>query len=235
MRALLVLFLKGNNLQAAGGKALAEGLKGNQVITELNIASNMLHWTTGIGPDMSGVIALADVIPDMRAILSVNLLQNSIGTDVTTDQAEALASILKEHPTLKSLCGNRGDETELNMSGKKMGAGGATMLATEIVGNGAMTKLDISSNDIRAEGGKALAAGLKGNQMITELNISNNDLGKNAEYDDDTSGVIAIADAIPDMGALIKFDISSNAIGAEQEGDLQRICVASGIELAIDN
>jgi hypothetical protein len=29
--------------------------------------------------------------------------------------------------------------------------------------------------------------------------------------------------------ALIKLDISSNAIGAEQEGGLQRIYVASGI------
>jgi hypothetical protein len=35
-----------------------------------------------------------------------------------------------------------------------------------------------------------------------------------------------------DMGALIKLDISSNNIGGEQEGELQRICVASGIELA---
>jgi hypothetical protein len=34
------------------------------------------------------------------------------------------------------------------------------------------------------------------------------------------------------MGALIKLDISSNRIGAEQEQDLQRICVAGGIELA---
>ena len=66
--------------------------------------------------------------------------------------------------------------------------------------NRAMTKFDISSNDIRAEGGKALAAGLKGNQMITELNISSNGLGQIAPYQDDTSGVIAIADAIKDMG-----------------------------------
>jgi hypothetical protein len=35
-----------------------------------------------------------------------------------------------------------------------------------------------------------------------------------------------------DNGALIKLDVSSNDIGAEQEGDLQRICVAGGIELA---
>jgi hypothetical protein len=34
------------------------------------------------------------------------------------------------------------------------------------------------------------------------------------------------------MGALIKLDIGSNHIGAEQERDLQRICVAGGIELA---
>jgi hypothetical protein len=31
---------------------------------------------------------------------------------------------------------------------------------------------------------------------------------------------------------LIKLDISGNDIGAEQEGDLQRICTASGIDLA---
>jgi hypothetical protein len=38
----------------------------------------------------------------------VNLLKNKI--NVT--QAENLVRILKEHPTLKSLCGNKGDETE---------------------------------------------------------------------------------------------------------------------------
>jgi hypothetical protein len=47
-----------------------------------------------------------------------------------------------------------------------------------------------------------------------------------------TPGITALANAIPDMGALIKLDISGNDIGGEQEGELQRICVASGIELA---
>jgi hypothetical protein len=35
------------------------------------------------------------------------------------------------------------------------------------------------------------------------------------------------------MRALIKLDISNNYIGAEQKGGLQRICVASGIDLAM--
>jgi hypothetical protein len=36
-----------------------------------------------------------------------------------------------------------------------------------------------------------------------------------------------------DNRALITLDISSNRIGAEQKGGLQRICVASGIDLAM--
>jgi hypothetical protein len=85
----------------------------------------------------AGIIAIAGAIPDMRAILSVNLLKNSIGVDQATD----LMIILKEHPTLKSLCGNKGNETELDMSGKTDGAGDAIMLAAEIVDNGALSKL----------------------------------------------------------------------------------------------
>jgi hypothetical protein len=139
MRALLVLSLKSNKLQAAGGKALAEGLKGNKVITELNIADNNL---ANNGDDMSGVIALADVIPDIGAISSANLLLNNIGVD----QAEELVSILKEHPTLKSLCGITGNETELGMSGKMHGAGDAIMLVPDIIDNGAMTSLNLSNN-----------------------------------------------------------------------------------------
>jgi hypothetical protein len=46
----------------------------------------------------------------MRAISSVNLLNN----DIPMEQAKALASILEEHLTLKSLCGNSGDESKLD-------------------------------------------------------------------------------------------------------------------------
>jgi hypothetical protein len=63
-----------------------------------------------------------------------------------TDQAKALVSILKEHPTLKSLCGNRGNETELNMSGKMKGAADAIMFVPEIIDNGAMSKFTFSGD-----------------------------------------------------------------------------------------
>jgi Ran GTPase-activating protein (RanGAP) involved in mRNA processing and transport len=380
MGALLVLSLKNNNLQAAGGKALAEGLKGNQVITELNVANNDLGFTSGVGPDMSGVIAhqqmmqkvgcnklmplLADItlteldisgigfgsdgavavakyISDNGAISSVNLLKNRIGSDqaaalatilkehatlkslcgntgdeteldmngkdmdagdvtmlaaevvgnravssvnllknkIGSDQAEALISMLKEHPTLKSLCGNRGDETELDMNGKMDGAGDAIMFAAEVIDNGAMpglnlagnnigqlvmsdgwqfyedadeywkevegeelvekqlpvgeqlaigspvgaiaianaikdmramTSLDVSNNRLYAEGTKLLAEALRGNQLMAELNLSSNEMTVGG-----MSGVVALADAIPDMGAMTSLNLSRNRLGAE--------------------
>ena len=46
-------------------------------------------------------------------------------------------------------------------------------------------------------------------------------------------GVVALANAIPDMGALTKIDLSRNNIPSDQEGGLQRICEAGGTELAI--
>jgi hypothetical protein len=72
----------------------------------------------------------------------VNLLKNKIGVD----QAKALASIFKEHTTLKSLCGNSGEETELDMSGKAMDAEDAIMLVPEIVDNGALSKFTFSGD-----------------------------------------------------------------------------------------
>jgi hypothetical protein len=97
MGALLVLSLKSNNLRAHGGKALAAGLKGNQVITELNIADNNL---TNYGEDMSGFIALADVIPDMRALSSLNLSKNAL---LTKEAGKVLGDMLKGNSILKEL------------------------------------------------------------------------------------------------------------------------------------
>jgi hypothetical protein len=73
------------------------------------------------------------------------------------EQAKALANILTEHPTLKSLCGNSGEEIELDIRGKNIGVKGAVMLAPEITGNGALTSLKLASNLLKAEGAKIVA------------------------------------------------------------------------------
>jgi hypothetical protein len=108
-----------------GPHAIAEALKSNvRDITYMHITSS-------------------NICRDKGAILSVNLLKNNIGVD----QAESLVSMLKEHPTLKSLCGNKGNETELDMIGKIGGADDIIMLVAEIVGNGAISKFVFSGDD----------------------------------------------------------------------------------------
>jgi hypothetical protein len=76
MRALTKFDISSNKLW--GAKALAEGLKGNQVITELNM----------VGIDTSGVITLADVIPDMGALTTLMFGDNQPVT-MTTEMTEA--------------------------------------------------------------------------------------------------------------------------------------------------
>jgi hypothetical protein len=229
--------LSGLDMDADDAIILASELPDKGAMTSLNISNNNIGkpdelpegWSYGLkkgytsiyeykhadgrkqddppaGSKSSGLTALADAIKDMGVILSVNLLKNSIGVD----QAKDLVIILKEHPTLKSLCGNKGNETELDMSRKMGGTEDAIMLAAEVVDNGALTKFDISKNEIRAEAGKALAAGLKGNQVITELIIVDNQLVRDADFAIDMSGIIALADVIPDMGALSTFTFSGD-------------------------
>jgi hypothetical protein len=109
----------------------------------------------------------------MGALLSVNLLKNAIGID----QAQALASILKEHPTLKSLCGNKGNETELDMSGKMRGAADAVMLSPEIIDNGALSKLIFNGGVCDRYGSWTEGGEVTLESSMTEANFSNKKLG----------------------------------------------------------
>jgi Ran GTPase-activating protein (RanGAP) involved in mRNA processing and transport len=144
--------------------------------------------------------------------VSVNILYNDIGNE----QAQNLATILKKHATLKSLCGNKGDESELNLvgsRGKQMGADGAIMLAPEIVANGALEKLLMADNGIATkEAGEALGQALASNTVLKELDVSNN---ARYTFNDGPAFATALADGVRANGALVKFDISNNKLCAK--------------------
>jgi hypothetical protein len=164
MRALLLLNLSRNNLWVEGTKLLAEALKGNQMMTELDLSSNAATYDGNKNGEMSGIIALADTIKDMGALSATNVMGNRIGKE----QLAKLQEIMRSKPNLVSLCGIGDHATEADLCGLGMDADDAAILASEL----------------------------------------------------------------PDKEALAKLDISSNNIAAAQGGDLQRICTASGIELA---
>jgi hypothetical protein len=259
-----------NILCAEGGKCLATALKGNHVMKELDISCNYLAEDSNEVPCMSGVVAIANAIPDIGALskltfsggiqgvygweegdavtlesgmteanfsnkklgvpgamiisawfssgkdngtlLSVNLLKNF----VSIVQAQALACMLKEHPTLKSLCGNSGNETELDMSGKMCGAGDAILLASEIAGNGALLLLSLKSNGLlNKESGEVVAGALNVNSILTELDISTNYDEYNSNSQDGAGFAQELAVGLASSGAMTKFDISNCSLGAE--------------------
>jgi hypothetical protein len=151
MRALTSLNMSANGLKGAEvGKALGDAIAAT-VLKELDISGGQYDRQKC---DIEFVQAFSVGLRDNGTLSSVNLLQNKI----SIDQAKALASMLKEHPTLKSLCGNKGDETELDMSGKMHGTCDAIMLVAEIVGNGAITSLNLASNGLGVEGAEIIAA-----------------------------------------------------------------------------
>jgi hypothetical protein len=122
---------------------------------------------------------------------------------------------MRSKDSLTTLCGLSGNETELDFSKQNLGAGDAVLIANDICDNRALVKLLMASNNIRAEGGKALAEALKETQVMKELDVAGNYLSCRASNGTgDMSGVIAIANTIPTMGALLSLNLSSNDIGA---------------------
>ena len=168
--------------------------------------------------------------------MSANLLNNDIGAE----QARNLAIILKGHATLKSLCGNKGNEAELDMSGKKMGAGGAMMLAPEIVANGALTSVNILSNYIGADQAIKLIAimaskpnlttlcGFSGDE--TELDLSNKNLSAGC--------AVLVANEVKNNGALETITsgdeeaVTMNADMAEADFNGKRLGTSGAMILA---
>jgi Ran GTPase-activating protein (RanGAP) involved in mRNA processing and transport len=156
-----------------------------------------------------GPAAIANAIKDNGAMTSINVESNSI----PAEKKEGIYQVVRMNKLNIALSDK--SLTELNVSGIGFGVEGVKAVAQYISDNGAMTKIDISLNDIRAEAGKALVEGLRGNQLIKQLNFSGNNLGYNSNGDTDTSGIIAIADVIPGMAALSKFNVSGNDIRSD--------------------
>jgi hypothetical protein len=123
--------------------------------------------------------------------------------------------VLKEHPTLKSLCGNKGNETELDMSGKMNSPEDAIMLAAEIVDNGVLTSLDISNNDLGELVLPEEWTKGHGAYYPYDVEYTHADGRKQMENPGIPEGIIAIADAIRDMRALTKLDASDNSMFGE--------------------
>jgi hypothetical protein len=145
--ALMKFDVSNNELRADGGNALAAGLKGNQVITELSIASNWLSYNSRGDVDISGVNAIADVISDMGSLSSLHVGCNCI----PEKEMRKIMAIAASKESMKILCEVPFKDktiTALDVSGKKLGVEGALVVAEYLNGNETMAALDISMNKL---------------------------------------------------------------------------------------
>jgi hypothetical protein len=207
MEALSKFDISQNCLYAAGAKAISEGLKGNQVMTELNLAGNDMGIVSPgkfAKSDMSGVTALADVIPDMRALMSLHVGANNIPEK---DIREIMAIAMRMN-SMKILCEVPFKDktlTELGISGKNLGTEGALVVAGYLVGSEALLTLIFGGDkvnrwDATAQEPATLKVGM------TEADFSSKNLGP--------AGAIIISAWIShkDKGALTSLNLSSNRL-----------------------
>ena len=86
---------------------------------------------------------------------SVNLLKNDFGGGAATVVAAA-----KQHGKIKTLCGIKEGQTEVDLRSNRLKAPDAVLLSFDLEFNRSLTSLDLYNNRIGAGGAEAIAAAL---------------------------------------------------------------------------
>jgi len=146
------LDLRGFQLGEDGGYDLAEALRGNRNLQEINL------WVNHIGD--GGAVAIADVMQRNGTITSLDMFNNDIGDT----GAAAFADVLARNKSL----------TSLGFNTNQIGCAGAIALAQALGRNATLRRLDLSGNQIGDDGCKALCEALQNNTFLTELLLTNN-------------------------------------------------------------
>jgi hypothetical protein len=114
--ALTKFDISKNDLCAAGAKILADVFNANQVMTELNLSGNYLGkedpWGSS-NSDMSGVIALADVIPGMGMLIKLDIRENRIASKHESSTCKQRAAPAHLRGRLQHICAAAGIELDM--------------------------------------------------------------------------------------------------------------------------
>jgi hypothetical protein len=145
----------------------------------------------------------------------VNLLKNSI----PVEQAQELVRIMQSKEKLVTLCGLSKEEIKLDFSGQHLGAGDAVLIANDISDMGALTSLNLSSNEIGQVAEGPLPGGWKSkqNKSLHIRWVRVEDGHEQSAYPGEVKpfGLIALANAIPGMGALTSLNLAFNGLDVE--------------------
>ena len=203
MKNLVTFDISNNRISGDEAKELGKVLTGNQVMTKLNMASNSLDWNRENERGLDGVVAISNAISTMRALTSFDISNN----DIRAEGSKLLAEALKDNQVMREL--NIADN---NMSNYDSDMSGIIAISNAIPTMGALTRLNLSNNEMLTKrAGKALAGALASNAVLRELDVSKQ--GGGAEYDDGPGFAMELADGLGTNGALTSLNISSCDIG----------------------
>jgi hypothetical protein len=185
---------------------------------------------SGLGMDADDAAILASELPDKGALSVTNVMGNKIGKE----QLAKLQEIMRSKPNLVSLCGIADDATEADLSGLNMDADDAIVLASELPDKEALLSLNLASNNIGAIVGWKYEKCLNPDYWYQHTQDGRHQNEKPAEEMGKPEGVIALANAIPIMGALSLLNLTDNNIEEERVQKMKEICVSRNISLLIN-
>jgi hypothetical protein len=164
------LDLRGNNIQAKGAIALANGIKLNRSLRSLN-----LKWNS-IGRDPSGISALADALKSNLTIGHVDLRNNRINNV----GAKHIAEMLKANTTI----------THLDLSWNDLGVDGGMALLDGMKRNSTLIDCQLSGSKVGEESLHEVAFILRRNRSASAYKANPNDPGAQvAASHPETSGL----------------------------------------------
>ena len=175
------LDLCGNNIGDAGAASLAGKLQSITTLKVLKLSRN------DIGD--AGVAGLAGALEINTALTELYFSSNCIGEA----GAAAVADALKSNKTL----------TDLDLSFNEIGDAGAAALADGLKSNTTLIVLYLPANGI-SNGATCLADGLKLNTTLSKLNLSRNAIGN--------AGAAGLADLLKFTTTLRELNLSENRI-----------------------
>ncbi|KJE98088.1 hypothetical protein CAOG_008114 [Capsaspora owczarzaki ATCC 30864] len=139
----------------AAAQVVAEALKSNTTLTQLNLGRNQIGDT--------GAQAIAEALKVNKAVTVLGLNENRVGDA----GAQAVAEALKVNSTA----------TQLILHDNQIGDDGALAIAEALKVNSRLIWLDLERNQIGDAGAQAIAEALKVNKTIAEVELRYNCIG----------------------------------------------------------
>jgi Ran GTPase-activating protein (RanGAP) involved in mRNA processing and transport len=159
---------------------------------------------SGLGMDADDAVVLASELPDKGALTSLNISKNRIEG---AEAGKALGDALAGNTVLK----------ELDLSGKEyhpnMDIGFVKAFTPGLCDNGAILSLNLSNNQLI--GKKRVKQKEKPSWWEESKHGVHGSTDDDYDTIPDTDGIIAVVNAIKDMGAMASLNLESNRLGVE--------------------